>query len=1048
MNSRRTQAGFHALLAACCVLCVTGSADAATIHVPADVSTIQAAVDGASSGDVIQVAAGTYVEQIIVDGKDITIVGAGRSDTFIHSPDNLVTAFTTPTIHKPVVTAKNASNVVIQDLTVDGLRKGQANNRFEGIAFWNAGGAVLGCDVLNISENPPNGNQHGIGIYAYNDTGGPYSLEVGDCNVTEFQKNAMALSGVGLTVDVHDCVTIGEGDIAYIAQNGIQVSYGASGTISNCTISDIRYTPASWVASGLLIYQGSTVATSNIVIDDVQAPVSWYDTNGTCGGCSVTNGGEYGAIFVYNSGTTSRGASRSLPDPWMEAYSAPASHDLLPYAVSVTGGCVTGTDVAGSSGIYVLAEVEPLAVDITNMTITGWETGIVLDGGMVDASVNDNSIFANGVAGLDNTLSGNPVDAELNWWGASDGPSGAGPGSGNAVVGAAVDFSPWRTSSASADLCAFIPTEINQAGPVDPQTCISSISDCVTVNVDIARTDNIDMRGFSIDIELDNLALCGAGIQEGAYLDDAGNAIFHVVDNEDGSYTVDCAILGTPCGQDAVAGTLFTLEVKGLSDGVGTIEVTDVTFRDCLNAPIPGTPGDPLSLVIDTTGPAAVADLSVSQVTAGNDDDGTTKVTVSFTPPGDADMVEVYRAPYGALPSGPNSYPEYDDEPGSGAPPAPTYPPGAPWQLTSLTAPGNDETTERGYWYYVVFTTDECGNVSLASNVSDGVLNYHLGDVTDGGTGTGDNIVELTDLSLLGIHYGENVPHGDPLNYLDIGPTSDFSTNGLPLTDNLLNFEDLIILAINYGQVSANGGTPAELSWEAISEIPRVSLVMGPADARGQADLHVVLHGNEQLVKGLHLVIDGVNGWTAPSVVSGDLVEAQETPVFFKSLFQEGRLVIDIAALGRGTVLSGSGELASVRVPASVRARLVTADLRDATNRRITAGSLPSLPSRDASMAGMPLPTQVELLAARPNPFAEGTELTFRLPAEDAVSVDVFDVNGRLVRALVSHTYPAGEHLLTWDGRNDQGQSVGSGIYLVRMRTSAGEQSQKVFRQR
>jgi hypothetical protein len=1043
------QWGFYALLAGSCLLYKADPAAAATIHVPGDENTIQDAVNVASSGDVIQVAAGTYVEQVIVDGKDITIAGAGRANTFIHAPEILATTFTTPSINKPVVTAKNAFVVVIQDLTVDGLLNGNANNRFEGIAFWNAGGAVLSCDVVRISDNPPSGVQHGVGIYAFNDTSGPYSLEVGDCNVTQFQKNAMALSGAGLTVNVHDCTTIGAGDISYTAQNGIQVSYGASGTISDCTISDIRYTPATWVASGILVVEGSNVTTSgNNVISDVQAPVSWYDTNGTCGGCSIPSGGDFDAIFVYNSTSMAPGAIRPLPEPWMEAYSRPVGQQFVPFAVSVTGGCLTGPGGSGA-GIYVLADGDPLTVDISNMKITGWDTGIVLDGDGVDASANDNSISGNATAGLDNTLSGNPVDAELNWWGAADGPSGTGPGSGNAVLGAAVDFSPWRTSSASDEPCAFVPSEINQAGPVDPLTCIYSDSACVAVDVDIARTDNTDMRGFSVDIELDNLVLCGVGIDEGNYLDDAGNTIFHVVDNGGGSYTVDCAILGAPCGQDAVSGTLFTINVSGVSEGTGTIEVTDVTFRDCLNAPIPGSAGDPLTLTIDLTAPVAVADLSASQITAGNDTDGTTEVAVSFTTPGDADAVEVYRAPFGVLPSGPNSYPEYDDEPGSGAPTAPTYPPGAPWQLTSLTASGNDETTERGYWYYVVFTADECGNMSLASNVSGGVLNYHLGDVSDGFTpGTGDNSVDTPDISLLGAHYGDPVPHNDAFNYLDVGPTADASPNSLPQTDNVLNFEDLIIFAINFGQVSATGGTPEELSWGAISEIPRVNLVMGPADARGNADLHVVLHGHDALVKGLHLVIDGIPGWTAAQVVAGDLIETQEMPVFFKAIPQERQLVIDIAALGNGKVLSGSGELASIRVPASTRARLAMADMRDAINRRIAAGSLTALPTRDASMTKMPLPTQVELLAARPNPFAETTGLAFRLPAESAVSVDVFDVNGRQVRSLVSQTYPAGEHLLSWDGRNDQGQSVGSGIYLVRMRAGADEQTQKVFRQR
>ena len=50
-------------------------------------STIQAAVDAAGNGDTIEIAAGTYREQVTVDGKDITIHGAGSGQTIIESPD-------------------------------------------------------------------------------------------------------------------------------------------------------------------------------------------------------------------------------------------------------------------------------------------------------------------------------------------------------------------------------------------------------------------------------------------------------------------------------------------------------------------------------------------------------------------------------------------------------------------------------------------------------------------------------------------------------------------------------------------------------------------------------------------------------------------------------------------------------------------------------------------------------------------------------------------------------------------------------------------------
>ncbi len=129
----------------------------------------------------------------------------------------------------------------------------------------------------------------------------------------------------------------------------------------------------------------------------------------------------------------------------------------------------------------------------------------------------------------------------------------------------------------------------------------------------------------------------------------------------------------------------------------------------------------------DPTPPVAVADLAASQVLAGNGSAGTTAITITFTQPADATLVEVYRAPFG-------NYPEYDDGPTPGSPPpVPTYPPGPPWVLTPITTSSQaDDPGTRDFWYYSLFSRDACNLVSAVSNVTGGTLNYHLGDVTDG----------------------------------------------------------------------------------------------------------------------------------------------------------------------------------------------------------------------------------------------------------------------------------------------------------------------------
>jgi hypothetical protein len=72
---------------------------------------------------------------------------------------------------------------------------------------------------------------------------------------------------------------------------------------------------------------------------------------------------------------------------------------------------------------------------------------------------------------------------------------------------------------------------------------------------------------------------------------------------------------------------------------------------------------------------------------------------------------------------------------------------------------------------------------------------------------------------------------------------------------------------------------------------------------------------------------------------------------------------------------------------------------------------------------------------ARPNPFNPRTELSFELAAASArVELVVYDARGRSVRTLTRGEYGAGAHRVDWDGTDQHGQSVASGVYFARLR--------------
>jgi hypothetical protein len=69
------------------------------------------------------------------------------------------------------------------------------------------------------------------------------------------------------------------------------------------------------------------------------------------------------------------------------------------------------------------------------------------------------------------------------------------------------------------------------------------------------------------------------------------------------------------------------------------------------------------------------------------------------------------------------------------------------------------------------------------------------------------------------------------------------------------------------------------------------------------------------------------------------------------------------------------------------------------------------------------------------NPLRSGSAIVrFGLAQADRVEVDVYDVSGRQVRKLADRMFPAGEHTLTWDGVNDQGQMVSRGVYFTQVK--------------
>lgn len=87
---------------------------------------------------------------------------------------------------------------------------------------------------------------------------------------------------------------------------------------------------------------------------------------------------------------------------------------------------------------------------------------------------------------------------------------------------------------------------------------------------------------------------------------------------------------------------------------------------------------------------------------------------------------------------------------------------------------------------------------------------------------------------------------------------------------------------------------------------------------------------------------------------------------------------------------------------------------------------------------------QITLRTSVPNPFTRTTALSYDLPREEPVRLQVFDLDGRLVRTLVSQSMAAGSHESIWDGASDRGLRQAPGLYLFRIRAGVFEATQRV----
>jgi len=223
-------------------------------------ATIGAAVAAAAPGDTIAVQPGTYREQVTVPaGKDnLTIESIKPQKAIIAAPQSL-------TGSNDIVLINGAHNVTLEGFTITG----PSNNILAGVHIDNGGsGSVLDNHITQITFNPFNGVQTGIGVLV---TRGSTALGIDDNQIDHYQKGGIVIDGAGTSArDIGNNEVKGVGPTDVIAQNGIQVSRGASAFIHDNDVRGNIYTGTLDAASSgiILVSPGAVTVTGNQVRDN------------------------------------------------------------------------------------------------------------------------------------------------------------------------------------------------------------------------------------------------------------------------------------------------------------------------------------------------------------------------------------------------------------------------------------------------------------------------------------------------------------------------------------------------------------------------------------------------------------------------------------------------------------------------------------------------------------------------------------------------------------------------------------------------------------
>jgi Right handed beta helix region len=285
-------------------------------------NSVQAAVNAAAVNETVYLCGAQFKEQVFVN-KKITLTGDTTSGltsvgtTFSSTKSDYPAKFTTDNLFLPQALLVTTGNVTVNYLTISGPLPGNGGCAEKEYGVLALGGTLNMFDdsVLNIADTDTSleGCQFGVGIQVgaeywpstdfSSDATPKFAAKatLNDVTVSGYAKNGITIDSTGSSATIYDSTVTGNPAAPFgniVAQNGIQISRGATGTIKYNTINNNAYSGDGFASStGILVYGGWGVPLSkNVHIfdntlsgNDVGIALANYNSDGSGAATSPTN---------------------------------------------------------------------------------------------------------------------------------------------------------------------------------------------------------------------------------------------------------------------------------------------------------------------------------------------------------------------------------------------------------------------------------------------------------------------------------------------------------------------------------------------------------------------------------------------------------------------------------------------------------------------------------------------------------------------------------------------------------------------------------------